>query len=590
MTSEAAGPEWGAVGDGCQRAAPSTVSPLFSPERQTDIITAPHSGLPALVTLVRLVLARTWDAATRKCASSARSRGADQFPPERRADIHSGLAALLALLLLFPETAHAARYALVVGNNYGRGVEVPLRYAESDAARLTEVLQELGGFEAKRTQLLRSPSTKDLEAAFTQLVAQLTAEGGTSSLLLFYYSGHADGAALHLGDGDFELTHLRDLLAASGASVRVGIIDACGSGALTARDKGLAPAEPFLFSAPPELSMRGQVLLASSSASESAQESDALKGSFFTTFLISGLRGAADRGNSGRVTLDDAFRFARAQTIRATLLSRSGTQHPSYAVNLAGQDELVLTEPVKARARLVLKAEERGEFALFNSDERLVAQLYLSGGDQALLALPPGTYEVHKRGPESLRFARVELGRDQERVLPEARMDRLRYVPLARKGATPAVQLSAGWSFGVLAQPGGAPWLRVSVDVALDRWVLTPRLEGAWSVWTSPPPASVPVREGAWGAGLAFARRWERERVQARAGVALDVLGFVQTYSQQNHFALGGAASLPLGLSFRAGGNTTLTFDVEPGLLLRPSPGVRVHPFVLTTLGVQLGF
>src|SRR5262249_46482693 len=152
-------------------------------------------------------------------------------------------------------------------------------------------------------------------------------------LVLFYYSGHADGATLHLGESSLDLFRIRELLAQTHASVRIGVLDACGTGALTIREKGVEKGAPFMLSAPPELAQRGQVIIAAVSASESAQESDSLKGSFFTNYLVAGLRGAADRSGAGRVTLDDAYRYAYAQTVRATMLSRAGAQHPSYSVN-----------------------------------------------------------------------------------------------------------------------------------------------------------------------------------------------------------------------------------------------------------------
>jgi hypothetical protein len=42
--------------------------------------------------------------------------------------------------------AEVERFALVVGNNYGHGGDAILRYAESDARRVAQVLQDLGGF------------------------------------------------------------------------------------------------------------------------------------------------------------------------------------------------------------------------------------------------------------------------------------------------------------------------------------------------------------------------------------------------------------------------------------------------------------
>src|SRR5262249_54800964 len=157
--------------------------------------------------------------------------------------------------------------------------------------------------------------------------------------------------------------------------VRIGVLDACGAGALTIREKGVEKGAPFLVSAPPELAQRGQVIIAAVTASEAAQESDALKGSFFTNYFVAGLRGAADHSGTGRRTLDEAYRYAYAQTVRATLLSRSGAQHPTYAVDLSGQGDLVLTEPRRGRSRLVFRADSGGELALFTPSDELVVEM-----------------------------------------------------------------------------------------------------------------------------------------------------------------------------------------------------------------------
>ncbi len=66
----------------------------------------------------------------------------------------------------------------------------------------------------------------------------------------------------------------------SPASVRILIIDACRSGAIT-RVKGGRPAPPIaVFGDAP--SSEGVIVLTASTAGEDAQESDQLSGSFFT--------------------------------------------------------------------------------------------------------------------------------------------------------------------------------------------------------------------------------------------------------------------------------------------------------------------
>ncbi len=108
--------------------------------------------------------------------------------------------ALTALALLLPTAALAdvERYAVVVGNNLGQGPDLPLRYAEMDAARVASVLQEVGGVRPENTVLLQG---KDADTVRRALIAvnERVRTAGRSTVLLVYYSGHADAGALHLG-------------------------------------------------------------------------------------------------------------------------------------------------------------------------------------------------------------------------------------------------------------------------------------------------------------------------------------------------------------------------------------------------------
>ena len=91
------------------------------------------------------------------------------------------------------------------------------------------------------------------------------------------------------------------------ATIKLAVIDACKSGAVTR--KGGAPADEFVVDVVnPKLS--GMVLLTSSGADELSQESRALAGSVFTHHLVSGLRGAADEDGDHQVTVTEAYHYA----------------------------------------------------------------------------------------------------------------------------------------------------------------------------------------------------------------------------------------------------------------------------------------
>ena len=94
--------------------------------------------------------------------------------------------------------------------------------------------------------------------------------------------------------------------------MRILVIDSCRSGAVT-RVKGGRPAPPILLGDTQELDGEGVIVLTASAAGEDAQESDQLGGSFFTHYLLSGLRGAADDNGDQVVTVAEAFSYTRDQ-------------------------------------------------------------------------------------------------------------------------------------------------------------------------------------------------------------------------------------------------------------------------------------
>ena len=82
--------------------------------------------------------------------------------------------------------------------------------------------------------------------------------------------------------------------------------------------------------------MQGYAFLTSSSENEAAQESERLRGSFFTHALLTGLRGAADVSGDGKVTLNEAYQFAFNETLVQTTPTQAGAQHPAYDIKMAG--------------------------------------------------------------------------------------------------------------------------------------------------------------------------------------------------------------------------------------------------------------
>jgi hypothetical protein len=349
-------------------------------------------------------------------------------------------AVLAALFLGVADTAAAdvvRRYALVAGANQGSGDRPTLRFAVSDAARFATVLHEIGGVDERDTIVLEQPSVGGLEKALetlrerTREARRDRSRAPRRTEFLFYYSGHADERGLLLGDDRYSYRTLRDRMDAVPADVRIAVLDACASGAFT-RLKGGRTSPPFL--ADESSDMRGHAFLTSSSADEAAQESESIGASFFTHYLLSGLRGAADVSGEGKVTLNEAYQFAFHETLGRTAETRGGVQHPAYDIQLSGTGDVVMTDLRQASARLVLGQDLEGRFFVRNDREELVVELFKPHGRRVELSLAPGTYEVRCERPAEAFLAHAEVEEGAPVVLEAAQLEPTTPEPTLRRG------------------------------------------------------------------------------------------------------------------------------------------------------------
>ena len=324
-----------------------------------------------------------------------------------------------------PATGPARRIALVVGANRGAADRIPLRYAVADAQRFAEVVSTMGGVLPADRIDLHDPDRKALLAALERTGARAAAAKATASRVevIFYFSGHADDQGLMLGRETVPYRELRAAVSSMGADVGITILDACASGAIT-RLKGGKTHPAFLSGAGSEI--QGYAFLTSSSENETAQESERLRGSFFTHALVSGLRGAADVTGDGRVTLNEAYQFAFHETLVQTAPTEGGTQHPSYDIRMAGTGEVVMTDVRQTSSSLVLGEELEGRFLVLSDKSRLVAELFKPAGRRVELGLDAGAYEVFFEQEKRRLTSRIVLA---EGTHQELRREQLKEAP-----------------------------------------------------------------------------------------------------------------------------------------------------------------
>ncbi|MBC8067334.1 MAG: caspase family protein [Deltaproteobacteria bacterium] len=333
--------------------------------------------------------------------------------------------------------AKVLRYAVVIGNNVGADDEKNLRYAESDAQKLRDVLVALGDVPEENAVLLLGKGAAVMRRVLISINdrIRLEADPGDDVVLVVYYSGHADAEALHLGASRFDIGQLRKLVRGSSASFRMLVLDACRSGALT-RGKGGKRVGAFDIAIDESLGGEGVVFMTASAADEDAQESDALRGSFFTHYLVSGLRGAADEDGDGSVSVAEAYAYAYQQTIRASSKTLHGTQHPSFHFDLRGQGQVALTRLRSASRGRVSFPPGHG-YLVFARNEAgpVVAEIGVLDARRQL-TLDAGSYFVRGRARDHLLEGTIRVVADRSSTLDDAALTRIDYARLARKGGS----------------------------------------------------------------------------------------------------------------------------------------------------------
>lgn len=332
--------------------------------------------------------------------------------------------------LLAPPAEPPARTAIVVGSNAAAAGRTALRHAHRDAESVAQVLRTVGRFDRARVHVLADPSPEALLAVVEREAAALAAS--PQGMLLFYYSGHADRDALYPGGTPLPLERLRRALDRPAVALRVGVIDACQGGGWT-RAKGLVPDAPFEVAVPAVLGSEGSALIASSSGTESAHESDLLQASFFTYHFAAALRGAGDRSGDGVVTLTEAFEYARERTIRDSARSSPEPQHPSYALNVRGRQDIVLAHVADSPSTLDLE-QRAGPLELVHLGTGLRVLELPAGPRRLTLAVPPGRYLVRRVAADGVRTRELTVPRDGAASVSESELVLLGTERLAVKG------------------------------------------------------------------------------------------------------------------------------------------------------------
>ena len=491
------------------------------------------------------------------------------------------LLSLASLAIARPAAAHVERFAVLVGANVGHADEAQLRYAELDAERMQAVLQELGGFYAENMLLLRGPDAAGLQRSLISIndrIRSAESRPNTQVMLFVYYSGHADAEALHLGSSRLELTLLEQLVRSSAAAFRVLVVDACRSGSLT-RVKGGRPGPAFAVRVDESLDGEGTVLLTSSSLNEDSQESDALGGSFFTHYLHSGLLGPADTDGDGLITLDEAYRYAHTNTLRASSRTLAGPQHPTFSYDLRGQGRIVLTSPVAHDAeRGALRFPVGLDYLVFADSENGPVVAEVSAPDlRRQISVKPGRYFVRGRATTHLLEGTVRVNREEQLEVSDAALQRVEYARLVRKGGHQERAVHgplAAYAFRTALSNSRGPCHGLIVGYAWVKEALTlsPRLGYCQSEFSN---AQLSARVETLTAGLRVAHTWDLPVVSLDAAASLGA-----AYHRQSFETHGSAPVRPI-LGAFSGIDAGASAELGVGFALFAETGLESHLFAV---------
>lgn len=490
------------------------------------------------------------------------------------------------------------RVAVVVGANIGDDDEKPLRFAERDAQRMATVMRELGGVEQEDLVLLLGPNADTFELTLDSTFKKLR-EADEDTVLFLYYSGHADSTAVHLGGTHFSLAKLKRKLEDAPAQVKVLVLDACRSGELT-RVKGGTPAEPFKLDSSKWEVGEGIAIITSAASGEDAQESERIKGSFFTHHFVSGLLGAADTTADGVVTLSEAYEYAYRETLRSTSRARS-VQHPTYAFDIKGRRDLAITAPkqkVEGMGRMALSAP--GSYVVFakNNDGAIVAEVRVE--DPTEIALSEGKYFVRRRHRGNVYEVSADvLSRHRTTIQPE-HMDRISTARVARKGGDQ--ESRSAWSLVAGGGASGEVFRETAIipqamlGLQVDMSVVTLQLRGRYGQVTSTNDV-LTTRHDLGGVDLSAQTLLDAGRFFFGGGlrVGADYVSqkFISSDLEDRKAFVGrGSALLTLGVTITG----WLSFYIEPAVDMyvlelqqtdaEPALGLRVAPAGLAALGV----
>ncbi len=339
-------------------------------------------------------------------------------------------AALLAVALLAPTAASAARFALVVAENMPRGDHLaPLRFADDDGLRYRALFEALGAEVTLLTVLdedtqrrnptaargLRPPTRAAVRAAVAAINERIAAARAAGEVTDFYFvfAGHGEigpngEGRMHLRDGTLTRHAFLDaVVARSQADFNHVLIDACHAAALVMRrgeDDGYRErdfsdvVDRYLAESDLSAYPNTGALLAASRGQET-HEWEVFRAGVFSHQVRSGLAGVADTNTDGMIEYSELAAYVAA----ANATVRAPGARPELVMHPPALDRHRPLADITAHARRFLRLPPgfRGRAWLEDAAGDRYADFNASGEAPVVVALAGDAYYLRRGADEA---------------------------------------------------------------------------------------------------------------------------------------------------------------------------------------------
>ena len=313
-------------------------------------------------------------------------------------------------------------FAIIIGNNDGKGLLPDLRFADDDAVKffsLVSTVADSGNIylfvepddDTSRafSPVLNAagsvlpPTRKNIFSRVDEIKAKIESEAlkypERKFYLYFFYSGHGESGRLFLKDSRDGLSafisgeDLRNAFAGSRAVLNQIFIDACRSQSLF-RSRGPVTFGPDFSSDIDGFNSRlletsGNIgVITSTTLNSPSIENPRIAGGTFSHVLISGLAGAADINGDGIITYDELMAF-----ISFYLKKDTGNQPwfspPGNDINAEVMNLMISPQGIN------FGYDAYGHIIIFDEKEKVLHYEFNKPvGCRTRILLPPGKYQV----------------------------------------------------------------------------------------------------------------------------------------------------------------------------------------------------